>query len=285
MDRRAHRQRLGIIPARAGFTRDRRPTSGRRWDHPRSRGVYDHGDQPSSSPAGSSPLARGLPTSGSRTTPWARIIPARAGFTSTPSGTSSRRWDHPRSRGVYPGWTEDDIALAGSSPLARGLPGSARRDFHDRRIIPARAGFTSTCYPPSRPAPDHPRSRGVYPGQARDGAVGQGSSPLARGLLNTKTNRARKGRIIPARAGFTRQACRRSRIRTDHPRSRGVYRHIRCRYPAPPGSSPLARGLPFPRCSLFLGRRIIPARAGFTLVGRPSTYRGMDHPRSRGVYT
>ena len=50
------------------------------------------------------------------------IIPARAGFTCLVSLTGPRRWDHPRSRGVY----DDDASwvrsTAGSSPLARGLP-------------------------------------------------------------------------------------------------------------------------------------------------------------------
>ena len=51
-------------------------------------------------------------------------------------------------------------------------------------IIPARAGFTVTAA--TRPAvlPDHPRSRGVYGDHGDRLEVGQGSSPLARGLLH-----------------------------------------------------------------------------------------------------
>ena len=51
---------IGIIPARAGFTR---PTACRRrpaWDHPRSRGVYRTAGHPVAVIPGSSPLARGL---------------------------------------------------------------------------------------------------------------------------------------------------------------------------------------------------------------------------------
>ena len=50
------------------------------------------------------------------------------------------------------------------------------------------------------------------------------------------------------------------------------------------GSSPLARGLPWPLCSWAASTGIIPARAGFTVrtTSPPSTAR--DHPRSRGVY-
>ena len=51
----------GIIPARAGFTATQHYYSREYQDHPRSRGVYSGIDQTSSTGAGSSPLARGLP--------------------------------------------------------------------------------------------------------------------------------------------------------------------------------------------------------------------------------
>ena len=134
---------IRIIPARAGFT------SRRLWrrppvqDHPRSRGVYSSDEDWVRACVGSSPLARGLrpPLRGRGRDDG--IIPARAGFT---CAVHSRRpsWpDHPRSRGVY------EIALPtagpfpGSSPLARGLHGFALLNLAERRIIPARAGFTT----------------------------------------------------------------------------------------------------------------------------------------------
>ena len=51
------------------------------------------------------------------------------------------------------------------------------------------------------------------------------------------------------------------------------------------GSSPLARGLPPPLMRRAAACRIIPARAGFTMMrdSIPATHQ--DHPRSRGVYT
>ena len=74
-------RRLGIIPARAGFTgRPRRP-AGRRRDHPRSRGVYFDDRVVASGGDG--------------------IIPARAGFTWDGRGMTTGARDHPRSRGVY----------------------------------------------------------------------------------------------------------------------------------------------------------------------------------------
>ena len=91
----------GIIPARAGFTSLRRPQSGRRRDHPRSRGVYPI---PSPDPGphfGSSPLARGLPVLWSPAIGACGIIPARAGFTDGGDVECDGVEDHPRSRGVY----------------------------------------------------------------------------------------------------------------------------------------------------------------------------------------
>ena len=50
------------------------------------------------------------------------------------------------------------------------------------------------------------------------------------------------------------------------------------------GSSPLARGLQDLQQHPRLLRRIIPARAGFTVVEASVVVPNTDHPRSRGVY-
>ena len=92
---------VGIIPARAGFTRLVPGVRAASADHPRSRGVYMSLKNPLPGSEGSSPLARGLPLSFAGKSTDDRIIPARAGFTarSTPPPRAGR--DHPRSRGVY----------------------------------------------------------------------------------------------------------------------------------------------------------------------------------------
>ena len=112
----------------------------------------------------------------------------------------------------------------------------------------------------------------------------EGSSPLARGLRRRDRDSGGVGRIIPARAGFTRGPDRPTVARADHPRSRGVYARPRDPYPASAGSSPLARGLRIRPYLLELDLRIIPARAGFTRPGRLLRGPAQDHPRSRGVY-
>ena len=131
-------------------------------------------------------------------------------------------------------------------------------------IIPARAGFTPIRGSPPWCQPDHPRSRGVYPSRRR--------------------RRRRRCWIIPARAGFTRCDDEFAVAGGDHPRSRGVYTRGTGCAPRTTGSSPLARGLPASDLRLRKSLRIIPARAGFTILLPPRLPALMDHPRSRGVY-
>ena len=50
------------------------------------------------------------------------------------------------------------------------------------------------------------------------------------------------------------------------------------------GSSPLARGLRDAQVVEIAVHRIIPARAGFTIVLLTIEFPYTDHPRSRGVY-
>ena len=195
--------KIGIIPARAGFT----PILRRNWwtarDHPRSRGVYHCEDDGMTSIEGSSPLARGLRVSSKPAWGYGRIIPARAGFTNRNDGVLPSFWDHPRSRGVYGVKGKGRSGSVGSSPLARGLPVCRMVVTVRVRIIPARAGFTPTSTSSRRPSEDHPRSRGVY-AASRDHIIDPGgSSPLARGLPPHSCDHGGGGGIIPARAGFT----------------------------------------------------------------------------------
>ena len=131
---------------------------------------------------------------------------------------------------------------------------------------------------------DHPRSRGVYVSVVSSSVSPVGSSPLARGLPVAPKSVPAGNRIIPARAGFTYGGLGRSQVPGDHPRSRGVYPSADNKVTFFNGSSPLARGLRPRAPPLAEPRRIIPARAGFTL-GAPARLDLLrDHPRSRGVY-
>ena len=74
-------ERVGIIPARAGFTPRKSVERRANRNHPRSRGVYAPSTPPGGSRPGSSPLARGLRSAAGSTSGGTGIIPARAGFT------------------------------------------------------------------------------------------------------------------------------------------------------------------------------------------------------------
>ena len=151
------------------------------------------------------------------------IIPARAGFTYARDVGGPAFGDHPRSRGVYPVKTGSGLPVAGSSPLARGLRRRMSRWRRRPGIIPARAGFTRGRRRGRASPWDHPRSRGVYAARKIASDVGRGSSPLARGLRDSPGLHNHDLGIIPARAGFTRRSARHRWLRSDHPRSRGVY--------------------------------------------------------------
>ena len=247
----AARRRLRIIPARAGFTACRPGPPSAPVDHPRSRGVYELIERRAGLIEGSSPLARGLPREESLDSQISGIIPARAGFTDSPTVLSPDTPDHPRSRGVYPHERAGDDPPMGSSPLARGLP--------------------TTTPPGATRRMDHPRSRGVYCSQSTPAARRTGSSPLARGLHHVPGENAVRLRIIPARAGFTQAESFGHRRARDHPRSRGVYAPDGGIVAEARGSSPLARGLPAGRRHGSSFRGIIPARAGFTSTAGPIT--------------
>ena len=253
-------------------------------DHPRSRGVYSLIITALNDAGGSSPLARGLQFCRTPTKGFLRIIPARAGFTRSPVLCGSPCADHPRSRGVYDGIVIADPIAAGSSPLARGLPGHRGDRPAGGGIIPARAGFTRTSPMTSPTRADHPRSRGVYPAPAASPSSNCGSSPLARGLLHLEVVGCLGQGIIPARAGFTAGPSTSTRPGWDHPRSRGVYAWILTPTARRPGSSPLARGLRLYAPHTRDRAGIIPARAGFTDAGWRAYEQEEDHPRSRGVY-
>ena len=240
----ASERRSGIIPARAGFTCQGPRRTGRARDHPRSRGVYLRDKFTAPTLVGSSPLARGLREGDGVVSRRRGIIPARAGFTCFRFVAFRVSRDHPRSRGVYHPSAGRRVPPGGSSPLARGLPIPPCASDDGDGIIPARAGFTSTVDGVDLRARDHPRSRGVYMGELKEKYLPNGSSPLARGLLRSRTRPGSAPRIIPARAGFTRASRFIRHSQSDHPRSRGVYPGVALSRAGREGSSPLARGLP-----------------------------------------
>ena len=174
-----------------------------RPDHPRTRGVYQRGPLDGMADWGSSPHARGLPHALRLDHDGPRIIPARAGFTTVSEVTNVSCSDHPRTRGVYGVTGRWRSRRRGSSPHARGLRAGHQLRAGQRRIIPARAGFTTSAPLTGVSGSDHPRTRGVYSRTAAPQEGAGGSSPHARGLHSDSGACGRRMGIIPARAGFT----------------------------------------------------------------------------------
>ena len=100
--RAAQRVPGGIIPACAGgSTSSPTGTQAGHRDHPRMRGEHSASSTTYLSPAGLSPHARGAHIAFVAPAPVAGIIPACAGSTRPPRGTTRRSWDHPRMRGEH----------------------------------------------------------------------------------------------------------------------------------------------------------------------------------------
>ena len=132
----------GLIPARAGNTSSRtrllRPVRA----HPRSRGEHLLGGVVKACVVGSSPLARGTHREGCYPARAGGLIPARAGNTPQHVMTRVEGWAHPRSRGEHVESKPPPVTSPGSSPLARGTPGTSTNRSRNGGLIPARAGNT-----------------------------------------------------------------------------------------------------------------------------------------------
>ena len=193
--------------------------------------------------AGSSPLSRGILSVRAELTGPPGIIPALAGNTHRRSPDPCRARDHPRSRGEYDSSGRQGSVTRGSSPLSRGIPAWLLPFVAVLRIIPALAGNTRACTRTGCGSWDHPRSRGEYGSGENLNVIGNGSSPLSRGIPGQHGVPGRVVWIIPALAGNTPRTIGCSFRPWDHPRSRGEYDAICDNPPTPAGSSPLSRGI------------------------------------------
>ena len=217
--------------------------------HPRSRGENSMAALMASSFAGSSPLTRGKPRTGSTRLMTRGLIPAHAGKT-RPRGPGQRRAGaHPRSRGENLLLVLPSGAVQGSSPLTRGKPRRARNRVGQLGLIPAHAGKTQTRPESRRPIGAHPRSRGENTTVSRPSITSGGSSPLTRGKRGAQASDGTQTGLIPAHAGKT------------HDMQHDVDDDW--------GSSPLTRGKPTYRVVSLGPPGLIPAHAGKTFGHSP----------------
>ena len=240
------------------------PVSMGRPDHPRACGANVSGLMETWCRVGSSPRVRGKQIYKLGVFTCSRIIPARAGQTSSRDPPPGFRPEHPRACGANGVAPNTDHMPIGSSPRVRGKHRASGETAAQVRIIPARAGQTTRSTQARQPAPDHPRACGANSFFLSSHVLGFGSSPRVRGKRVVRVPGRLPARIIPARAGQTARRCRAAPERPDHPRACGA-------------NAAIGGGV----SSL----RIIPARAGQTAVRGAWPIARPDHPRARGKPT
>ena len=260
------RRRGGLIPARTGKTTSSWTAARRRPAHPRACGENNIAIWSITRTGGSSPRVRGKLMDKTHVLVKPGLIPARAGKTSGPPARSPRRWAHPRACGENFTRTPTTDKRGGSSPRVRGKPRRRPRNRVPPGLIPARAGKTSWMEPPLPQRRAHPRACGENEPLPAPACVHRGSSPRVRGKPGPGLQEAARRGLIPARAGKTFHVQRLRRRVAAHPRACGENRahcfHVAVGY----GSSPRVRGKRSARVHPQPLGRLIPARAGKTLV-------------------
>ena len=192
-----------LIPARAGKTAPRQRSARVGQAHPRAGGENAPLSAGSATPGGSSPRGRGKLRASDREDNIKGLIPARAGKTCSASHHGGGLRAHPRAGGENSNLSAVWFGLCGSSPRGRGKPASRSTAGLSSRLIPARAGKTSTAITVRMMGPAHPRAGGEN--TPASGAVEYtwGSSPRGRGKHAYSTPTIFPQRLIPARAGKT----------------------------------------------------------------------------------
>ena len=193
----------GLIPARAGKTILLCRRGGRRGAHPRACGENALVRRRGAECRGSSPRVRGKQRQRLLNEPHPGLIPARAGKTRTRSRCRSFRTAHPRACGENAGTGRVGQGLGGSSPRVRGKRRCAGGTGPRRRLIPARAGKTTSPRRSRGHSTAHPRACGENFVRRLVGAWPTGSSPRVRGKRVCVGDAGAAVGLIPARAGKT----------------------------------------------------------------------------------
>ena len=210
-----------------------------------------------------------------------RIIPARAGQTSSIWRDSSASTDHPRACGANSFFLSSHVLGFGSSPRVRGKQREGAELRLSGRIIPARAGQTARRSTRRRTSPDHPRACGAN--AAIGGGILASDHPRACGANSSSRCVADCSTGSSPRAGQTNSTSNWMCGKADHPRACGANSGLTYLVPSVAGSSPRVRGKRILGSLLRVGCRIIPARAGQTSGPRNTKPSATDHPRACGA--
>ena len=253
-----------LIPARAGKTSYTRQAISRQRAHPRACGENSAERSPAHLVQGSSPRVRGKQGHAPRAGHGDGLIPARAGKTPArpPRGRTPRA--HPRACGENSGREMPSMSTRGSSPRVRGKLQRHRQVAVAGRLIPARAGKTSSPTRTTLKSRAHPRACGENRWRSSWVPPMGGSSPRVRGKRGRLRRPCGRLGLIPARAGETTGAMSSNCAGTAHPRACGENSRGSAPWGPSLGSSPRVRGKPLAHARRGQVLGLIPARAGKT---------------------
>ena len=169
----------------------------------------------------------------------------------------------PRVRGK-PGLNSPTVFAPGLIPACAGKTNPHPLAVESPGLIPACAGKTNCSSIARAAATAHPRVCGENLPRLKARTIAPGSSPRVRGKHDARGDKLRRDRLIPACAGKTRGAERRSGKEPAHPRVCGENVAVSSRAMMCSGSSPRVRGKRmFSSWSCTTGG-LIPACAGKT---------------------
>ena len=172
--------------------------------------------------------------------------------------------------------------MRGSSPRGRGKPRTSTCCASRAGLIPARAGKTRPSPSPMKWAQAHPRAGGENFCPDPSMSADSGSSPRGRGKPHLGAHLEMRLRLIPARAGKTLRSRRLEKLAAAHPRAGGENDPFKMASAVRLGSSPRGRGKRDRRHCRPGRDRLIPARAGKTVLVAMICSPKKAHPRAGG---
>ena len=189
---------------------------------------------------------------------------------------------HPRAGGENVQMCSRIARAIGSSPRGRGKLCRLPVFRCVARLIPARAGKTTTTHATRSRWKAHPRAGGENSTSPSSLRTESGSSPRGRGKPPVQERAGDVGGLIPARAGKTLLESKLELLKRAHPRAGGENGIPTARVLQPGGSSPRGRGKRRVHRQAAPLRRLIPARAGKTPTRTRCRPRTSAHPRAGG---
>ena len=171
--------------------------------HPRGHGEHNYRSNQSKMSTGSSPWARGTLCMATVRKAPCRFIPVGTGNTGVNCLKTHGNSVHPRGHGEHSGREQFIADACGSSPWARGTHPERRFGSSKSRFIPVGTGNTTCGRFWLNATTVHPRGHGEHTRLRWPQCYRSGSSPWARGTLESFPLMSISQRFIPVGTGNT----------------------------------------------------------------------------------